>query len=232
MRHGKPVDLEAEHLPAVVLAPALATGLFYALPPDLQASTLIQFLPQFLAYVGLAVWTSRNQGIMERLGLKHEQWWQGVRWGLGVGFVLGLCNSWVILHLVRGLGADIRFLEHTAHAKVPFELMLPWVIVLIAAFVELNFRGFQLGRWLALSRQLRVPRSGRAAPALAVGTTALVFAFDPFLVTTFKHLHWIAIWDALVWGALWLRLRNLYATIVAHAVEVMIVYSAVRYALT
>jgi hypothetical protein len=63
-------------------------------------------------------------------------------------------------------------------------------------------------------------------------TSALVFAFDPFMVATFRHLHWIALWDGLAWGLLWLFTRNLYATIVAHAVEVILVYSAVRRALT
>jgi thiamine transporter ThiT len=51
------------------------------------------------------------------------------------------------------------------------------------------------------------------------------------MVATFRHLHWIALWDGCVWGLLWLLARNLYATIVAHAVEVILVYSAVRVAL-
>jgi membrane protease YdiL (CAAX protease family) len=59
-------------------------------------------------------------------------------------------------------------------------------------------------------------------------TSALVFAFDPFMVNTFKQVHWIALLDGLVWAVLWIRTRNLYATIVAHAIEVIIVYSAVR----
>ena len=32
----------------------------------------------------------------------------------------------------------------------------------------------------------------------------------------------------LIWGIIWLRTRNLYITIVAHAVEVIVMYSAVR----
>ena len=96
--------------------------------------------------------------------------------------------------------------------------MMPWFIVLIACFVEINFRGFLLGRLLALG----LPST------LAIAASAVLFAFDPFMVATFKHLHWIAVWDGLVWGLLWVRLRNLYATIVAHAVEVILMYSVVR----
>ena len=50
-------------------------------------------------------------------------------------------------------------------------------------------------------------------------------------VATFRHLHWIAVWDGLVWGAVRLKTGNLYIPIVAHAVEVMVMYSAVRAAL-
>ena len=67
-----------------------------------------------------------------------------------------------------------------------------------------------------------------AGPVLAVATSSVLFAFDPILVTTFRHLHWIAIWDGVIWGLMWLRLRTLYATIVAHAVDVMIMYSIIR----
>jgi len=51
------------------------------------------------------------------------------------------------------------------------------------------------------------------------------------MVITFKHLHWIAVWNGLVWGTIWLYLRNLYATIAAHAVEVMVLYSSLKLAL-
>ena len=61
--------------------------------------------------------------------------------------------------------------------------------------------------------------------------SAIAFSFDPFMVTTFQHLHWIAIWDGLVWGAIRLKTNNVYTPIVAHAVEVMVMYSAVRTAL-
>jgi hypothetical protein len=58
-----------------------------------------------------------------------------------------------------------------------------------------------------------------------------VFSFDPFMTQTFRDLHWIAVWDGAVWGACWIATRNLYVPIVAHAVEVIVMYSAVRAAL-
>jgi hypothetical protein len=106
--------------------------------------------------------------------------------------------------------------------------MVPWVIVGIALLVEINFRGFALGRLAVIESALwRGPMLQRLSP-FALLTSAFVFAFDPFMVATFQHLHWIAVYDGVVWGALWLITRNLYATIAAHAVEVIIVYSAVR----
>ena len=55
---------------------------------------------------------------------------------------------------------------------------------------------------------------------------------DPFMVNTFKQLHWIAVWDGLIWGAIRLVTGNLWITIVAHAVEVIVMYLAIRAALT
>lgn len=235
MRHARALDLGPERLSVLALVPAIATGFYYVLPPGLQELATIQFLPQALAYGSLIVWIRGNHGCMARLGLRSDGLrqgiGQGIGWGLGVGLALGLCNVWVLLRLVPWLGADIQFLTETAHAQVPVLVMLPWAIILIAMFVELNFRGFQLGRWLALCGQSNRAVVNHAGPVVAVGISSIVFAFDPFMVATFQHLHWIATWDGVVWGALWARLRNLYATIIAHAVEVIILYSAIRVAL-
>jgi len=206
----------------------LTTGLYYALPPRLQFQPAILFLPQVLAYVGLAVWAAQNDRITERLGLKLHQFRQGLRWGAVTGLALGLFNVSVILLAVPWLGGDIEFLRQTPHARVPVALMLPWTILLIAVAIELNFRGFLLGRLLTLCENSRLGQRTWTGPALAVGATATAFAFDPFMVVTFKHLHWIAMWDGIVWGTIWLRLRNLWATIVAHAVEVMIMYTIIK----
>ena len=81
--------------------------------------------------------------------------------------------------------------------------MLPWFICGIALFVELNFRGFLLGRLAVLESGLwRSGLAQRFSP-LALITSALIFAFDPFMVNTFQHLHWIAVWDGLIWGVIW-----------------------------
>jgi membrane protease YdiL (CAAX protease family) len=236
MPHERSPDLTPERSAWLALIPALTTALYYTLPVRLQILPTVQFLPQALAYVGLAVWATHNTDILARLGLEPGQWSRGVRWGLITGLALGVLNVGVILWLVPRLGGDITFLRNTPHARAPSALMLPWAILLIAVMVELNFRGFLLGRLHALSRREWPHKLARVGPVLAsglaIGSASAVFAFDPFMVATFKHLHWIAVWDGLVWGAMWLRLRNLYATIVAHAVEVMIMYSVLKLALS
>jgi len=212
--------------------PVAATALFYSLPSDFQSHRAIQFLPQALAYAALLIWSARNAGVIDRLGLQPARFGQGFRWGLATGLVLGALNVAVILWLVPALGCDSTFLRDTPHARIPAAVMLPWFIGAIAVFVEVNFRGFLLGRLLALMERMAPALSPPLASGMAVATTALTFSFDPFLVVTFHHLHWIALWDGLVWGALWLYLRNLYAPIVAHAVEVMVMYCVVRVVLS
>jgi membrane protease YdiL (CAAX protease family) len=106
--------------------------------------------------------------------------------------------------------------------------MFPWVIVCIAILIELNFRGFLLGRLLTLWQGLPLRGYDRTGQILATFTSSAIFAFDPFMVTTFKELHWIAVWDGLVWSWLWVKLRNLYVPMVAHAVEVMILYAVLK----
>ena len=208
--------------------PVIATVLFYALPSDWQSRRTIQFLPQALAYATLAAWAARNSAITVRLGLEPARLGEGLRWGAATGLILGLLNTAVILYLVPWLGFGIGFLRETPHAHIPPAVMLPWLILLIAVFVEINFRGFLLGRLLALAEQTAFPLPRPFLRGMAVAVTALAFSFDPFMVVTFRHLHWIAVWDGVVWGMLWVRLRNLYAPIVAHAVEVMVMYSIIR----
>ncbi len=206
---------------ALGLLPLVATILFYASPATLQHNSLYRFLPQVCAYASLIAWHRRNESTARRLGLTRGLIPQGLRLGVLTGLVLGTINTLFILYVVPRLGGDYRFLADTPHAKIPLLLMVPWFILFIAVMVELNFRGFLLGRLLAL---------GMPGP-LAVPLSALLFAFDPFLVATFQQLHWIAVWDGLVWGFLWVALRNLYVTIVAHAVEVILLYLVIRAAL-
>lgn len=216
---------------AIALLPAAATLSFYALPASLQEQTLVQFVPQILAYLALGLWAMYNRDIVSRLGLENGNIRDGLRWGLLTGLLLGCLNTFVILSTYPHLGYDISFLKTTPHGRLPLLVMAPWFICGIALFVELNFRGFLLGRLAALESGLwRCGLAQRLSP-LALITCALIFAFDPFMVNTFQHLHWIALWDGLIWGIIWLCTRNLYITIVAHAVEVIMMYSAVRTAI-
>src|SRR5262249_31098370 len=81
---------------------------------------------------------------------------------------------------------------------------------------------------LALGFTILGPCSRPWTSAVAIGISAVVFAFDPFMIHTFRHLHWIALWDGTIWGILWVRTHNLFLPIVAHAVEVIIMYSVIR----
>ena len=218
---------QVEQWSGLAFIPVLATAVYYTLPAGLQTSAGVQFLPQLLGYLSLALWASRHDVVCSRLGLNSSQLPQGLRWGLPVGVALGALNTIIILWIAPWLGADIEFLRDTPHARAPALVMLPWAILCIAIGIELNFRGFLLGRWLAFSHT-RLSKYPRLAGATAIVGSALVFSFDPFMVATFKHLHWIAVWDGLVWGMMWVRLRNLYATITAHAVEVIIMYSVLK----
>ena len=215
----------------LALLPVAATIDYYALPDRLQTNFLIQFAPQLIAYLAMTIWVAQNHQVLLRLGLSTAQFSSGVKLGLLTGLGLGTFNSLVILHLVPSLGYDITFLKRTPHAQLPILIMIPWFICIIALFVELNFRGFILGRLATLESSLWSSGRLRRFSPFALLASALVFTFDPFMATTFQHLHWIAIWDGLIWGWIWLHRRNLYATIIAHAVEVIVMYSAVRSAL-
>ena len=219
----------------LAFVPICLTGLFYLLPASAQQHLLLQFLPQLAAYGALVIWWKSNADALPKLGLARGSLKQGVGWGIGTGCLLGMVNSTVILWLVPFLGGDVLFLADTPHAKLPPFVMIPWFTVLIAIGVELNFRGFLLGRlerccgrWISTTHANGL----RLGSIVAMLISALVFAFDPFMVMTFRHLHWIAVWDGLIWAALFLRWRNLVTVIAAHAVEVMILYLSVKAALT
>ena len=228
--HTTPAQAD-EQGAALALLPVATTLAFYTLPASLQGQPLAQFAPQLMAYLALGLWASRNRYIIFRLGLEKKKIRDGLRWGLVTGLLLGGLNTFVILSVYPHLGYDIHFLTATPHAQLPLLVMVPWFICGIALFVELNFRGFILGRLAALE-----PRFGRSDLAsrlspLAIFTSTLIFAFDPFMVNTFQHLHWIALWDGLIWGIIRAHTGNLYITIVAHAIEVIVMYSAARFAL-
>jgi membrane protease YdiL (CAAX protease family) len=217
---------------ALALLPIATTLGFYALPASLQEQTLILFAPQIIAYLALGVWVTRNRDIVSRFGLEKGNIREGLRRGLLTGLLLGCLNTFVILSAYPHLGYDISFLKTTPHGRLPLLVMVPWFICGIAFLIELNFRGFLLGRLAALESELGRSGLAQQLSPLALIASALIFAFDPFMVNTFQQLHWIALWDGLIWGAIWLRTKNLYITIVAHAIEIMTMYSAVRFALS
>ena len=192
-------------------------------------------MPQLAAYGVLIIWWKANTDVLPALGLSRDVLTLGVGWGIGTGCILGVVNA--DRDPVGGPGARWRravFLADTPHARLPVFVMIPWFTVLIAIAVELNFRGFLLGRlerfccrWLPVTST----RGLRLGSIVAMLVSALVFAFDPFMVMTFRHLHWIAVWDGLIWAVLFVRWRNLGTVIAAHAIEVMILYLSVKTAL-
>jgi membrane protease YdiL (CAAX protease family) len=229
--HQTPAQAQ-EQGAALALLPATATLGYYVLPASLQTQTLIQLTPQIIAYLTLGIWASYNRNILSRLGLNKEKVRSGLGWGLLTGLLLGCVNTFVILWAYPHLGHDITFLKTTPHGRLPILVMVPWFICSIAIFVELNFRGFLLGRLVACESGLWRSGSAQRFSPLALIAGSLVFAFDPFMVNTFQHLHWIALWDGLIWGIIRLRTGNLYLTIAAHAVEVLVMYSVVRFTLS
>ncbi len=216
---------------ALPLLPIAATFGYYGLPESCREQLLVQFAPQVLAYIALGLWATRATQVTIQLGLEKEKIRSGLQWGVLTGLSLGSLNTFVILAVYPHLGYDITFLKQTPHGRLPVLLMVPWLICGIALFVEVNFRGFLLGRLAELESHWRGTDSRQRPALLALAVSSLTFACDPFLVNTFQHLHWIALWDGLIWGFIWLRTRNLWITIVAHAVEVIIMYSAVRAAI-
>lgn len=224
-------DRGAERGAVFALLPMAATAAFYGLPTRFQDQPAVQFIPQLLGYLACMLWAARNPGLIARFGLEPAKIGAGLVRGVPVGCVLGVLNSFVILWCVPRLGYDLTFLTHTPHARLPVYLMLPWFICLIALFVEFNFRGFLLGRLQALGTAALGAGRPRLRSNLAIGLSALTFSFDPFMTQTFRELHWIAVWDGAIWGALHVAMRNLYVPITAHAVEVLVMYSVIRLAL-
>jgi membrane protease YdiL (CAAX protease family) len=206
----------------LVCLPLIATALYYSLPTDMRAKTWVMFSPQIIGYGTLAIWSLRKHRPWMLLGLNPSTLPTGLRLGSVVGVVLGTLNLILILWVIPALGADTDFLRDTPHAHAALWVMFPMGIAIIGTLVELNFRGFQLGRLAAL---LGPSALGQIT---AVIISAMSFAWDPFMVHVFRSLHWIALWDGLVWGFLVLRTRSLYATMVAHTIEVLILYGSLK----
>ena len=144
---------DSERVAGLAFLPIVATFVFYFLPLNWQSNLTIQFIPQIGAFLVLSLWACFNTNHLAKLGLEIHKIHQGVQWGIGTGILLGCFNASVILYLVPSWGGDITFLRDTPHAQLPFWVMMPWVILCIACAVELNFRGFLLGRLLAFFLQ-------------------------------------------------------------------------------
>ncbi len=217
-----PVPSTPERAAWLALVPALATLAYYTLPAPLQQNLWITFGPQLLAYGSLILWALLNPGWKTALRLDAHGVGPGLKWGAFVGAALGAVNLSLILLIIPTLGGDITFLRATPHAHAPIWAMFPLGIAGTGVLVELNFRGFLIGRLLTLFGDSFYGKIG------AVVVSALVFAYDPFMVRVFQHLHMIAIWDGLAWGILLLRTGSLYATMAAHTVEVWILYVCLK----
>lgn len=212
----------SERWSALAILPAALTFTFPFLFPSTTGSRWPAMIPQFAAYLCLAVWSSVNDRWFERLCLVTQNLKRSLVLGGLIGLLTGLFNLWVILKLTPWLGYSYNFLRDTPHARMPFAVMVPWGIVLIAIIVELNFRGFLLGRLLAMLGDRPY------GPAAAVVISALVFSFDPYMMTVFRGYHWLALTDGLIWGALLVWTRNVFSTVTAHAAEVILVYSILK----
>ncbi|MGB0909501.1 MAG: hypothetical protein ACPGYT_04005, partial [Nitrospirales bacterium] len=86
-------NTEPEKWPSLVLLPILGTGFFYLLPDSFQQHSLIQFFPQFLAYLGFGIWAYINNNLGNKLGIQSHQLAEGLKWGGLVGLTLGICNT-------------------------------------------------------------------------------------------------------------------------------------------
>jgi membrane protease YdiL (CAAX protease family) len=176
------------------------------------------FTPILLTLLCLICWWRWNGGSLHQLRLRKEGVGEAVRVGAVAGAALALFNLFVILKLTIWLGYSYDFLQLTPHADLPFWLMFPFGILIIAFIIEVLFRGWMLGRLWVLMENIR------GGAALSIFLSALFFSFDPFMVIYFKGYHWLALSDGLVWGGLLFKTRNLASTIAAHTVEVWIIY--------
>jgi len=211
-----------ERWSSLAIIPILLTLGYFVWTPFPRGSVWPAMIPQLSGYLCLAAWIVINGHASSRLWIVKRNLKKSLIYGALTGILTGLINLWVIVKLTPMLGASFDFLRSTPHARMPFLFMVPWGIAGIAFFVEINFRGYLLGRLLVLLGDRGF------APAAAVTLSALVFSLDPYMTTVFRGYHWLALSDGVVWGVLLLRTRNLFSTITAHAVEVVLVYTVLR----
>src|SRR5439155_18196699 len=168
----------------LAILPILSTLAYYTLPAPLQQDLWLTFSPPLPAYASLAVWALSNRGWKTLLRLDAQGIGPSLKWGALVGLALGAVNLSFILLILPALGGDILFLRETPHAKAPAWVMFPVGIAMIGVLVELNFRGFEMGRLLTLLGQSQAGKLG------ALLVSALAFSCDPFMMRVFQHLLW------------------------------------------
>jgi membrane protease YdiL (CAAX protease family) len=181
----------------------------------------VQLLPLGIGLGAVITWLAANRWDWPNLGVRLAGWrWLAAGGAAGAG--LAAVNFFVIMilaPLLFGPGVDYRLLDATPHARLSWWAMLFVVVPLVAVVIELFFRGFLLGRLLVWMPAGALGRWG------AIIASALFFAWDPFLVMSFRELHWLGWSDGVVWGYLFVRSGTLAAPIVAHGVEVGLLYA-------
>lgn len=208
---------DSEHSSWLLVFPLISVVLYYLLFFPSSRLHLV-LAPLAVGFLSLIAWSVWNRGGLDKLRLRRKGLGAAVGKGALTGVCLALFNLFVILELTVWLGYSYDFLRETPHAGLPFRVMFPLGILVIGFGIEVLFRGWILGRFWALLKNIR------GGAALSIFLSALLFSFDPFMVAYFRGYHWLALSDGIVWGALLWRTQNLFSTVAAHTVEVWIVY--------
>lgn len=182
----------------------------------------VQLLPLVVAGVVAVWWLAVNGWDWPNLGLRRlpARWLAG---GAAVGITMAVVNTVVITILVPMWGGGYSVLYDSPHAQAAWWVMLFVVVPLVAVMVEVCFRGLLLGRLLVW-----LPAGGWGRWG-AILTAAWFFTWDPFLVFSFGEFHWLGLTDGVIWGYLFLRSGSLLAPMVAHGVEVGLLYGYFRW---
>jgi len=203
----------------LVFIPILANIVYFMFPPK-ETNIAFLFIPQILSYVTMILWSCINKKFNIRINPANYK--ASIIYGFAAGLITGAINLFFILKVTGWLGQDYEFLRETPHAKIPFLLMMPFGIIMVSSFVEINFRGFIMSRFLTMFRN----NSGGAFAAIAI--SSIVFATDHFMLFYFKIFAWLALFDGIIWGYLYYRTGNILGPIAAHSICVMIVYTVLK----
>ena len=171
---------------ALALLPLTATFPYYALPLELRQPPSISSFLNSVPMPPSLTWRAAST-IPPPGGLTHRQS-RSARPPLGA-YLPGQVPARSITR--RSLVPSWRLSISRPHAPCPNSPLRHGAVV-HPFFIDLRRVGtlwiFWGGCWPGTPASIAVPVS------------APLFVFDPFLVATFQHLHWIAVWDGLVWG--------------------------------